>query len=107
MSEMTPLPHPVTNMQVGDDWEDVFVTDQLLAYGDARAAAEIRALHAQREALTQEVARLREALVNAALPLEVLYAVEQQVPTQAISQSLKDKIRDAVHTTRYALGVKS
>ena len=38
--ELPEKPHPATNMLVGDDWEDVFTTDQLNAYARAAVLAD-------------------------------------------------------------------
>jgi len=42
MNELPPLPHPVTNALMGDDFEDLYTADQMREYGRAceRAAYE-------------------------------------------------------------------
>ena len=41
-NELPPLPHPVTNALMGDDFEDLYTSDQMREYGRAceRAAYE-------------------------------------------------------------------
>ena len=38
-NELPPLPHPVTNALMGDDFEDLYTADQMREYGRARERA--------------------------------------------------------------------
>lgn len=38
-NEVPPLPHPVTNALMGDDFEDLYTADQMREYGRARERA--------------------------------------------------------------------
>jgi len=63
-----PLPHPVMNAMLGDDWGDLYTSDQMHAHAAAVSAAK----DAEIEHLRERVRVLEDALLQVASMAEAL-----------------------------------